>query len=663
MPDRRPSLRGMLRGADAIARPEEVELNARREWTALILICAFAIGFRLVRLGSLSFFGDEETTALAALALLEGWPPTLPGGLVYLRGLPFTFFEAVAVWVAGVDEFALRFFPVLLAGPRIAAAWWLARPYLGGPAALALAGILAVTPLDVELSRYARMYSLFTTLDLIFVAGVVQLCLGRRGAPGIAAAGVLGGITHDIGVMHAPLPILGMLSRGVTRESRVRLASVAALALGAFAVARYVNRISYGKTGIEVASVEALTPSALHWQQMAALMDSPAAAILAGITALAVTGWTFVGQRGLQHPVARLALWAAGAAWLAASPVLGFPLLLGVLVLEGVPLGNLGSEPAHRRLLYPALAGTLGWGAAALAGAGSIDAALRFLVGFPAPNWSDFARAAPLCFGLGFAGVVIAADRGARSSQPAIWLVLIAAALAPVLISGFVERSEGLRYHVHGLVPLLVLALLAARALAERVAKRKGVAHALAALLVLIAVRPDQSVRTILREHGPVAEPFAMLNVAPDHRGAAAFLREHAAADEWIVAEDPLQQHLYIGRTEIWLRRTDDAARFLKRPADGELPRDIYTGARHVGDLAQLRALAEAEGQRVIWLVTSGEVEGYPEFFRTPETHDILARWRPLALFVGADGLTRVYRLVDGEPAAGSEAAPAASTP
>ncbi len=640
-----------------------MELSARRERAALILICVFAIGFRLVRLGSLSFAGDEETTTLAALALLEGWPPTLPGGLVYLRGLPFTFLEAIAVWAAGVDEFALRLVPVLAAGPRIAAAWWLARPYLGAPAALAVAGILAVTPLDVELSRYARMYSLFATLDLVFVAGVVQLCLGRRGAPGVAAAGVLSGLTHDIGVMHAPLPILGMLSRGVTRASAVRLASVAALALGTFVVASYLGHISYGGTGIGDGSAVDLTPAALHWQRIAALTGSPAAPILAGIGALAVVGWTFAGQRGLRRPVARLALLATGAAWICASPVLGVPLLLGVLVLEGVPIRNLVFQPEHRVLLYPALAGTLGWGAAALSSAGSIEDAVKFLLGFPAPNWSGFLLAAPLFFGLAAAGAIIAADRGARSSQSAIWLILIAAGFGPPLISGLVQRNEGLRFHIHALVPLLALALLAAQAVTERVSKRKGAALALAALLVLIAVRPDQSVRAILREHGPVAEPFAILNVAPDHRGAAAFLRAHAAADEWIVAEDPLEQHLYVGRSEIWLRRFEDAARFLQPPVDGELPRDMYTGARHVGDLTQLRELAKAEGQRVIWLVTSGEVEGYPAYYRTVETDEMLARWRPLALFVGADGMTRVYRLVDGEPAAASEAAAAVPTP
>jgi hypothetical protein len=52
----------------------------------------------------------------------------------------------------------------------------------------------------------------------------------------------------------------------------------------------------------------------------------------------------------------------------------------------------------------------------------------------------------------------------------------------------------------------------------------------------------------------------------------------------------------------------------------------------------------------VVWLITSAEVEVFPGWYRTPETDATLKAWRPLARFVGADGLTRVYRLVDGEP-------------
>ncbi len=84
-------------------------------------------------------------------------------------------------------------------------------------------------------------------------------------------------------------------------------------------------------------------------------------------------------------------------------------------------------------------------------------------------------------------------------------------------------------------------------------------------------------------------------------------------------------------------------------PRDG-LPRDVYTGSRLVTDLDALRQSAADAEQRIVWLVTSGESEARPEWYRTEETNATLLAWRPLAWFVGADGLTRVYRLVDGEP-------------
>ncbi len=212
------------------------------------------------------------------------------------------------------------------------------------------------------------------------------------------------------------------------------------------------------------------------------------------------------------------------------------------------------------------------------------------------------------------------------------------------------RRSEALRFQIHSLAPLIVLALLAAESIAARIVKRPGLVSLLAFLVVLVALLPHQSVRAVLREHGPVAEPLAFQNVAPDHRGAGAFVRERAAPDEWIAAEDSLQQHLYIGRTELWLRKFEDAAPFLVRDPATTDWHEVYTGARQVGDLTELRAAANESGQRVVWLITSGEVEVGPQWYRTPETDATLKAWRPLAHFVGADGLTRVYRLIDGEP-------------
>jgi hypothetical protein len=254
-------------------------------------------------------------------------------------------------------------------------------------------------------------------------------------------------------------------------------------------------------------------------------------------------------------------------------------------------------------------------------------------------------------FALAALGGLIAADRGARSPQSAPWLVLIAAAYLPVLAGGIEVRTSGLRYQIHALAPLIVLAVLAAEWLAGRLLRQRTVIVAVSVLMVAVALRPDQSLKAVLREHGPVSEPFAVLNVAPDHRGAADFVRARVAEGDWIAAEDSLQQHLYLGRADLWLRRFEDAAMFLRRdPQDGVL-RDVYVGSRHVNDLEQLRSLAAREGRRVVWLITSGEVEGFPEWFRTAETDATLKAWRSLAWFIGADGLTRVYRLVDGEPA------------
>ena len=78
------------------------------------------------------------------------------------------------------------------------AAWWLARPFLGPWSALAVAALLAVAPLDVELSRTARMYSLFSTFDLIFVAAVVHIAASKTGVVWAAASGVLAPLTHAL---------------------------------------------------------------------------------------------------------------------------------------------------------------------------------------------------------------------------------------------------------------------------------------------------------------------------------------------------------------------------------------------------------------------------------------------------------------------------------
>jgi len=624
----------------------------------LVGIILAAVAIRLIGLNGLSLAGDEGTTALAALALLDGWPPKLSGGLIYLRGLPFTFLEAAVLALAGVSEGALRLVPALAAGPRVAAAWWMARPLLGPSLAIAAAGLLAITPLDVEYSRIARMYSLFAALDLLFIAGLVHTVVGARHRIITTLFGIGSVLTHDLAITHAPVAFVAACGRGLTRQVRICLVTAGGAVLAVYLAIRPIHLFTYS-TGTRIASTSSapLSPLAEHAVAISNTIDVPGAAILAALGAVAVLALTICGLHRLKNNLSRLAAAAAGLAWVTASPLLGGSLLLGALVLEGVPLTEVPSRAGS--LLMAGLAATMAWGGAVIVANGGsgleIHLAGRLLLGFPAPNWFDLAEATPLLFALALLGVVMAVDRGARAKQPGAWLAVLAAAVGPMLLTGFLARREALRFHLHTIAPLIVLALLGANLLAVRLLRSNRLALVAAIMLVAVSLRPDQSLRVILREAGPLQEFFTEMKVAPDHRGAGTFVRAHAAQDEWIVAEDILHQKFYIGRVDVWLRRFDDAAGFLRANPDGGLPRDIYTGSRHVGDLEALNALAATEEQQVIWLVTSGEVEVSPHSYRTLKTDATLRAWQPLAWFVGTDGLTRVYRLVDGRPVAPPE--------
>ena len=621
------------------------------ERLTLIGLVLAAVGLRLIGIGHLSFAGDEETTTLAAKALLEGWPPTLPGGLVYVRGLPFTALEALSISLFGVSEAALRVIPALCAGPRIFAAWWLARPFTGARLALVVAGLLALAPLDFEQSRNARMYSMFATFDLLAVAATVHIALGRRRAVVAILCGVTAVATHIVAITHGVVPFVAALGRGMNARRRTVLVGVGVALVGAFLIFKRLSKWAYSQGQTVEGAVGTKTgPVGEHIEALAALVAPPLGTAAVGIGLLASAILAVFALRSLEGPLTKLAGATCVAAAAIASPVLALVSLAGTFALAQIP-----PEHAHRRapwLIGSVVLATTGYCVAALGLHGISTSGLtevaKFLLSFPAPNWFELAASAPALFLLALVGTWVATERGARARVPGVWLALIIAAFGPALISGIIDRKAGLRFEIHAVAPLLILAVLGAQNLVARLRLPSAATVVASAVLVGCAMRPDYTLQAIVREHGPVDSPFAA-NVAPDHHGAADFVRVHAADDEWIVAEDPLQQFLLIGRTELWLRSFEDAKGFLRVDREG-VPREVYTGSRLVGDIGELRALANEAGQHVVWLVTSGECEASPEWYRTPETDELLRGWHALAWYEGADGMTRVYRLVDGEP-------------
>jgi len=281
------------------------EKVASRERWALCAIIVFAVLLRFVRLGHLSFAGDEETTTLAALALLEGWPPTLPGGLVYVRGLPFTALEALSITAFGVNEAALRFFPApafgvneaalrffpaLLAGPRIFAAWWLARPFLGWRFAIIAAALLALSPLDLEQSRNARMYSMFATLDLLFIAAAIHTALGSRRAKAALFCGIAAVATHIVAITHVIIPFAAALGRGISLRLRMLLFSVGGVVVLAFLFFKKLSKWAYSvMQNVEGATTPKVGPLGEHAASLAAMLGD-GIAVWPAVTGVVIAG-------------------------------------------------------------------------------------------------------------------------------------------------------------------------------------------------------------------------------------------------------------------------------------------------------------------------------------------------------------------------------------
>ena len=633
----------------------EGERTSRSEIGWLVAIVGFALLVRFWRLGHLSFSGDEETTALATLALLDGWPPSLPGGLSYVRSLPFTWLETVAVRIAGLEEAVFRSVPVLVAAPRVLAMWWFARPILGPRPALAAASLLALAPLDVEHSRTARMYSLFSTLDLVFLGTVLRTCLGRGWTIRPILAGIGSAWVHMLTVFHAPVPLIAAIGANLGRATRIRLALTGVLVFVGFSIVRAYEDGSYA-FGLPVdAGPETPGPvEGFFGDLLRALQSGTALVVL--VPAVALGLYCLVrALRGLGGWLGRALAVAAAAAAFVASPVLAFAALAGVVIVERIDVAAWWSR--LRWLLICLIAGSGGWALALLVhhrdqGVGALRRTVELLLGLPAPNWYDFALAAPLLFALAAVGGLLGVVEATRSDRPAIWILLLAAAAMPFAASGLFERAEASRYHLHALAPLIVLALFAVLRLSSRWVRSDLAACLIALALVGVGLRPDQTYRTVFREHGPVSDPFSIVGVAPDHRSAGRYLRSHAADGDWIVAEDVLQMRYYAGRADFWLRGLHDAAAFVRRDPAGGRPRDIYTGARLIPDIDELLELARAEPGRVLWVVTSGEVEVHPTWYRSDRTQSVLEEWRDRAWLEASDGLTRVYRLEGGAPVA-----------
>lgn len=183
---------------------------------AVGLLTAAGFAVRLRNLGALSLWSDEGFTWLAAEGILDHGIPQLPSGLVYWKGLAYSYLSALFLFLLGTSEFSLRFPAALASTASIPLIYLFGRRLFGRRVGLAAAALLAFSLWEVEWARNARYYMFLQFLYLLslylFYTAFIE---GRKGCrlPALLCF-CLTALTHKLGLTLACAFVPLLLIRG-----------------------------------------------------------------------------------------------------------------------------------------------------------------------------------------------------------------------------------------------------------------------------------------------------------------------------------------------------------------------------------------------------------------------------------------------------------------
>jgi len=140
------------RGAP-IALDRTISLGAANPWQTLGWVAAFlaAAALRLSRLDAWALDANEAARAYEGWVLFRGQPP-VTGEAIPDVGSLLLLLEGIAFFLFGATDVTARLVPVL-AGLALVALPLALRGWVGGPAALGMAGLTAISPTLVYASR------------------------------------------------------------------------------------------------------------------------------------------------------------------------------------------------------------------------------------------------------------------------------------------------------------------------------------------------------------------------------------------------------------------------------------------------------------------------------------------------------------------------------
>jgi len=566
-------------------------------------LVVFAASFSVGRHG---FSPDEEITALVVRGIAATGAPVLPSGMLYLRGLPYSY----AAWLGGAlfghELVVYRGVSLVFALLAVVLIFFVTRAVATRSAGIIAAVVFAASPLLLSAAVFARFYAAFVAAALF----AVWLLVSRRPDDrarflSFLLALVCARLLHEWAVVLALLPLClaagaaaGTLGRrGLLCLSAASLVVLVGMQLAFSGVEAWSAAERVGALSPRLAvfgNAEMARPHTVYFE-----LARPAAMLAIALVVLLLTV---------------LARRVTAASWmaLAAYAICSFFFQLGMLFAVTAVVALVTPRQVLRHVGAAAIVGggsTAVWLVHAFA---SIDAApsLRTAALIGASTFR-YPWEAVAYFWDSFTLLLLAASVAAtfqliRSHRPGAsgnrGLALFA--FLNLIGLGLTAGEFHWRYILLVTPGLVVLAAQCVDAAANAVGRivtlaswRRVVVPALAGMLCLALVRVQYPQAS--GDSEPVQRSIAGSLAVPteDRWRPEAFLAATSPNDV-IVCNDEAGCQYLLGRVDYWLQPSPEiTARYVTTSTTD--PRGVYTGAPVLSTFAGLDALVRREGRAV----------------------------------------------------------------
>jgi hypothetical protein len=633
-----------------ITQPAERERAAH--WAWLFAIIAVGVFVRFWGLGAVGFHGDEETMAMAVSHVLIDGAPRLPSGMFYPRGLSQQILMVGSAGIFGMSEWSMRF-PSAIAGILlIPLSFLLGRRFLTPTWNVAFVAGVAFLPEFVVYSQTARMYIFLLVTIAVSMGCVFQW--ETNGRPGWLIVGVVSMIIgielHALAAFSSLVFLMPGIVRGDPRKLIQGCCATFCVLFGYLVIDSWVNA-QYPVPPSDFAS-DLPPPS---WREGPRAMHVD----------IAQYAFVFIGGILASVSAYRLAASVKDRSWAIAIGALAvatvalqlfrfYHLAAFSFVAAAILVVRYENGRVPRGLI---------WFASFCAALAVLQAALLYVGGIHSPTklvgsmvgqpsvW-PYVRvagysevAAILCASM----LITALVRFARRQPVSDYTVLAVLTIGiPLVVMGLFLWDLPVRYTASSALPLLLCGFAFAQSATQSLTRKLDRTKqsrwhaAIAIVLAVLMVNPIA--------FASVVNPGYDLH--PDHKGAAEFIRsQNIKPEDVVLAEDVLQQTLYLGSVDYWLIGKEHARRFVNR-VEGRIV-DFYTGTPVITNAVELEALYEREAGHRIFIIGSGEgKEDQRLDMRGKSLQDALRSDRLKVVYNGRDGFTRVWQVVTHGPAA-----------